>query len=166
MIEPMRLGFLSVQRKLYQWSRNNPDNCYRELWNWVTGLRNLRCAWRKIASNRGSRTAGIDGMTVGRVRDGRGSEVFLKKLPNDLRAGRYRPSPRRRKWIPKRVNRRSSDPWAFRWSAHSARSSNTHSDSIVVTIRSIRLRSGGCGFYSNGAGVVCGSTSASVPTGR
>ena len=42
---------LGVQRKLYQWSRNNPDGCYRELWNWVTDLRNLRCAWRKIASN-------------------------------------------------------------------------------------------------------------------
>ena len=38
---------LSVQRKLYQWSRNNPESRYRELWNWVTDLRNLRCAWRK-----------------------------------------------------------------------------------------------------------------------
>ena len=92
---------LSVQRKLYQWSRNNPDSCYRELWNWVTDLRNLRCAWRKIASNKGSRTAGPDGMTVGRIRDGQGSEVFLRELRNDLRAGRYRPSPCRRKWIPK-----------------------------------------------------------------
>jgi RNA-directed DNA polymerase len=92
---------LGVQRKLYQWSRNNPDSCYRELWNWLTDFRNLRCAWRKIAGNRGSRTAGIDGMTVGRIRDGQGSEVFLKKLRNDLRASRYRPSPCRRKWIPK-----------------------------------------------------------------
>jgi RNA-directed DNA polymerase len=79
---------LGVQRKLYQWSRNNPDSCYRELWNWVTDLRNLHCAWRKIARNRGSRTAGIDGMTVGRIGDGQGSEVFLKELRNDLRAGR------------------------------------------------------------------------------
>lgn len=75
MIEPMRLGSSNVQRKLYQWSRNNPDGCYRELWNWVTDLRNLRCAWRKIASNKGSHTAGLDGMTVGRIRDGQGSEV-------------------------------------------------------------------------------------------
>ena len=92
---------LGVQRKLYQWSRNNPDSCYRELWNWVTDRRNLRCAWRKIASNQGSRTAGIDGMTVARIRDGRGSEALLMELRNDLRAGRYRPHPCRRKWIPK-----------------------------------------------------------------
>jgi RNA-directed DNA polymerase len=71
---------LSVQRKLYQWSRNNPDTCYRELWNWVTDRRNLRCAWRKIASNKGSRTAGIDGMTVERIQAGQGSEAFLIEL--------------------------------------------------------------------------------------
>lgn len=46
---------LGVQRKLYQWSRDNPESCYRELWNWVIDPRNLRCAWRKIASNKGKR---------------------------------------------------------------------------------------------------------------
>jgi len=91
---------LSVQHKLYQWSRNNPDSCYRELWNWVTDLRNLRCAWRRIVSNKGSRTAGIDGITVASIRR-RGIEAFLKGLRDDLRAGRYRPRPGRRKWIPK-----------------------------------------------------------------
>ena len=76
MIEPIRLGSSAcnasyiMQRKLYQWSRNNPDSCYRELWTWVTDLRNLHCAWRKIASNKGSRTAGPDGMTVDGIRDG------------------------------------------------------------------------------------------------
>jgi len=84
---------LSVQRKLYQWSRNNPDICYRELWNWVTDRRNLRCAWRKIASNKGSRTAGIDGMTVERIRASSGSEAFLIELRNDLRSGHYRAEP-------------------------------------------------------------------------
>ena len=92
---------LGVQRKLYQWSRNNPDSSYRELWNWVTDPRNLRCAWRKIAGNKGNRTAGIDGMTVRKIRDGQGSEAFLVQLRCDLRTGRYQPSPSRRKWIPK-----------------------------------------------------------------
>ncbi len=92
---------LSVQHKLYQWSRNNPTSCYRELWNWVTDHHNLRCAWRNIASNKGSRTAGIDGMTVSKIRGGQGSEAFLAKLRDDLRTGRYRPSPCRRKLIPK-----------------------------------------------------------------
>ncbi len=92
---------LGVQRKLYQWSRDNPDGCYRELWNWLTDLRNLRCAWRKIASNHGSRTAGVDGMTVSRIRRNEGRETFLGKLRDELRTGRYRPRPCRRKLIPK-----------------------------------------------------------------
>lgn len=100
---------LSIQRKLYQWSEANPDDCYRELWNWVTDPRNLRCAWRQIASNRGARTAGVDGMTVGRIRTTTGHDAYLQALRDDLRAGRYCPSPCRRKWIPK-----SGKPGKFR----------------------------------------------------
>src|SRR5262245_37477140 len=59
---------LNVQQKLHQWSRENPRDEYRELWNWVTDLRNLRCAWRHVASNKGKRTPGVDGVTVGRIR--------------------------------------------------------------------------------------------------
>lgn len=92
---------LSIQRKLYQWSEANPDGCYRELWNWVTDPRNLRCAWRQIASNKGARTAGVDGKTVGRICSTMGREAFLQELRDDLRSGRYRPHPCRRKWIPK-----------------------------------------------------------------
>src|SRR6266849_7128605 len=43
---------LGVQRKLYQWSRANPNEPYRDLWNWVTDIRNLRCAWRRVAQNK------------------------------------------------------------------------------------------------------------------
>ena len=100
---------LSTQRKLYQWSEANPDGCYRELWNWVTDLRNLRCAWRQIASNRGARTAGVDGKTVGRICATMGREAFLQELRDNLRTGRYQPSPCRRKWIPK-----SGKPGQFR----------------------------------------------------
>ena len=92
---------LSIQRKLYQWSEANPDGCYRELWNWATDLRNLRCAWRQIASNKGARTAGVDGRTVGRICSTMGCEAFLQELRDDLRAGRFQPRPCRRKWIPK-----------------------------------------------------------------
>jgi len=92
---------LSVQRKLYQWSRAHAEDSYRDLWNWITDLRNLRCAWRKIALNKGRRTAGVDGMTVAGIRAGMGSELFLEQLQSDLERGRYQPSPSRRKLIPK-----------------------------------------------------------------
>ena len=63
-----KVWLLGVQRKLYQWSRENPEGAYRELWGWVTDTRNLRCAWRTVASNKGKRTPGIDGVTVKHIR--------------------------------------------------------------------------------------------------
>jgi len=39
-----KVWLLNVQRKLYQWSRENPEGQYRELWGWITDSRNLRCA--------------------------------------------------------------------------------------------------------------------------
>lgn len=100
---------LSVQCKLYQWSKANPDDAWRDMWGWLTDLRTLRHAWRRVASNRGRRSAGIDGMTVGRIRKRMGEQSFLEKLQAELRSGAYRPSPSRRKLIPK-----SGKPGRFR----------------------------------------------------
>ena len=103
---------LSVQHKLYQWSRNNPDSCYRELWNWVTDLRNLRCAWRRIASNKGSRTAGIDGITVASIRR-RGIEAFLKGLRENCGRAGIGQARVVGSGFPSRVSQGSSDPWGL-----------------------------------------------------
>lgn len=91
---------LGVQRRLYQWSKAHPDEGWRDMWGWFTDLRTLRHAWQRVALNKGGRTAGIDGMTVGRIRK-RGEGRFLKELQAELRCGAYRPSPARRKLIPK-----------------------------------------------------------------
>ena len=92
---------LDVQRKLYQWSKANPDDIWRDMWGWLTDIRTLRCAWRRVASNRGARTAGVDGMTVRRIRNKPGEQRFLAGLQADLRFGAYRPNPARRVLIPK-----------------------------------------------------------------
>lgn len=93
---------LNVQAKLYQWSREHPEEPYRELWNWIIDPRNLRCAWRRVTTNRGHRTPGIDGLTVNRIRRKHGDQVFLDGLRQELRESSYQPSPSRRKMIPKR----------------------------------------------------------------
>jgi len=97
-----RSWLLNVQAKLYQWSKAHPDAPYRELWNWITDPRNLGCAWRKVAANRGRRTPGIDGMTVNGIRRKYGVQAFLGGIREELRDSSYRPSPSRRKMIPKR----------------------------------------------------------------
>ena len=93
---------LNVQTKLYQWSRENTEQPYRDLWNWVTDPRNLRCAWRRIAANKGKRTPGVDGETVGSIRRDKGEAAFLDNVRVELLTNSYRPSPCRRKMIPKR----------------------------------------------------------------
>ena len=92
---------LSVQRKLYQWSKANPDDAWRDMWGWLTDPRMLRHAWRRVASNQGRRSAGIDGMTVGHIQQRLVSFAFSRELQAELRSGAYRPSPSRRKLIPK-----------------------------------------------------------------
>lgn len=97
-----RAWLLNVQRKLYQWSRGNPEEAYRDMWNWVTDPHNLRCAWRRVAASKGARTPGVDGKTVKRIQREQGEELFLRGIRQQLRDGSYRPHPCRRKLIPKR----------------------------------------------------------------
>ena len=92
---------LGVQRKLYQWSKAHPDEGWGDMWGWLTDPRTLRCAWRRVASNRGKRSAGVDGITVGRIRAKVGEQRFLDGLQAELRRGAYQPSPSRRVLIPK-----------------------------------------------------------------
>ena len=92
---------LGVQRKLYQWSKANPKEQYRELWNWVTDIRNLRYAWNRVARNKGKRTPGIDGITAGSVMRDMGVITFWESLQRELKDGTYRPRSCRRKLIPK-----------------------------------------------------------------
>ena len=58
-------------------------------------------AWRRVTSNRGRRSAGIDGLTVDRIQRRIGEQFYLDQIRSDLRSGAYRPSPSRRKLIPK-----------------------------------------------------------------
>ncbi len=92
---------LDVQRKLYQWSQANPNDAWRDMWGWLTDPRMLRHSWRRVASNRGRRSAGIDGVTADSIRKKGNEQRFLDELQAELRSGAYRPSPSRRKLIPK-----------------------------------------------------------------
>ncbi|MER8607442.1 hypothetical protein NKH48_27700 [Mesorhizobium sp. M1233] len=64
-----KVWVLGIQSKLYQGSKANPDQ-WRDMWAWSTGLRVLRHAWQRAASNKGGRTTGVDRMTVGRIGTG------------------------------------------------------------------------------------------------
>ena len=58
----------------------------------------LREAWRRVRSNRGA--AGVDEETIRSIEE-TGEDAVLEIIKEDLEAGRYRPSPVRRRYIPK-----------------------------------------------------------------
>ena len=72
---------LGVQRKLYQWSQAHPEDAYRDLWNWIPDIRNLRCAWwrgaRPYAHASCARIIPASPITASRA--GRFAEVMLMK---------------------------------------------------------------------------------------
>jgi RNA-directed DNA polymerase len=90
-----------MQVKLHQWAREDPSRQFGDLFNLVHDPAFLVDAFARVASNKGSRTAGADGRTVAQIRSGIGVDQFLSDLRQELKARTFRPSPVRRVEIPK-----------------------------------------------------------------
>lgn len=89
-----------MQTKLHQWAKEHPGEALDDAWGLVTNTRVLAHAWARLAENKGSKTAGIDGMTRCRVEE-RGIERFIEEVRASLRSGEYAPLPVREHAIPK-----------------------------------------------------------------
>lgn len=93
---------LDMQRKLHRWSSEDPNKVFADLFNIVCDRRILAVAWSRLASNRGSRTPGTDGVTRRTVEERPGGAVgYLDEIREALRKGTYRPEPVRQRLIPK-----------------------------------------------------------------
>jgi RNA-directed DNA polymerase len=92
---------LEIQTRLHRWSADDPQRRFNDLANLVSDPAFLVVAWRRVAGNRGSRTAGVDGYTVRYIRAKLGEEAFLSGLRDDLKARTFRPMPVRERMIPK-----------------------------------------------------------------
>jgi RNA-directed DNA polymerase len=100
-LEEAKLRVLEIQTKLNRFSTDDSDRRFDDLFNLVTDPAFLRVGWERIRTNRGARTAGVDGQTAHYIRGVRGEERFLADLRADLRAGRFAPLPVRERMIPK-----------------------------------------------------------------
>ena len=90
---------LAMQTKLHRWAVGDPDRRFDDLYNLVYDPAFLVVAWTRIRSNRGARTAGVDGITPKAVTDVIG---LLEALREDLKARRFQPDRVREVKIPKR----------------------------------------------------------------
>src|ERR1017187_1594659 len=87
-----------LQRKLYVCAKRSKTRRFHALYDRIYRSDVLWEAWRRVRSNGGA--AGIDGETIQAIEQ-RGPEEFLLEIEAALRAGRYRPSAVKRRWIPK-----------------------------------------------------------------
>ena len=92
---------LGWQTKLHAWAVADPHRRFPDLYNLVYDLRTLSAAWEHLKANKGSQTAGVDGMTRYHVEQRVGVTTFLRDLHTQLKTHQYRPQPVRQKGIPK-----------------------------------------------------------------
>jgi group II intron reverse transcriptase/maturase len=87
-----------LQRKLWVCAKQSKTRRFHALYDRIYRSDVLREAWRRVRSNGGA--AGVDRQTLEHIEQ-QGVDQFLADIEADLRAGRYRPSPVRRQYIPK-----------------------------------------------------------------
>jgi RNA-directed DNA polymerase len=90
-----------MQTKLHRWAVADPDRRFDDLFNFVHDPATLLIAFDRVAGNVGSRTAGVDGLTVADVEMQVGIPGFLDDLRVQLKRGTFRPLPVRERKIPK-----------------------------------------------------------------
>ena len=87
-----------LQRTLYKAAKRHRGRRFHALYDRIYRGDVLMEAWKRVRSKRGA--GGVDGETLSMI-ESRGVEEFLRDLRDDLRSGRYRPRPVRRRYIPK-----------------------------------------------------------------
>jgi len=90
-----------IQAKLHRWARDDPHRRFDDLFNLVADPAFLLVGWDRVRSNKGARTAGVDGRTARSIEVGQGVEDFLDGLRSALKDRSFRPLPVRERMIPK-----------------------------------------------------------------
>jgi len=90
-----------MQAKLHRWAAADPGRRFDDLFNFVHDPTTLIVAFERVAGNTGSRTPGVDGLTVADVEEVIGVPGFLDDLHARLKAGTFAPLRVRERKIPK-----------------------------------------------------------------
>ncbi len=89
---------LAMQTKLHQWATGDPGRRFDDLYNLVHDPAFLVVAWNRVRTNKGARSAGVDGIAPRAIT---AEGEFLGGLRDELRARRFAPTRVREKTIPK-----------------------------------------------------------------
>src|SRR6266536_2629408 len=92
---------LGIQNKLHRWAREEPRRVFDDLFNLVADPAFLWVARERVRSNKGAKTAGVDGQTAASIIARIGVEEFLDGMRTSLRQRSFQPLPARERMIPK-----------------------------------------------------------------
>jgi RNA-directed DNA polymerase len=92
---------LEIQAKLHRWAVDDPHRRFDDLYNLIADPAFLLVAWFRVRSNKGARTAGVDGMTAHAVRLWQQDSLLLEQLRVELKTREFRPMAVRPVDIPK-----------------------------------------------------------------
>src|SRR5579863_7744060 len=87
-----------LQRRLWVCAKQSRTRRFHVLYDRIHRSDVLWEAWKRVRSNKGA--AGVDEVTLRSIEE-QGVSKFLEGIQADLKAGQYRPSPVKRRWIPK-----------------------------------------------------------------
>jgi RNA-directed DNA polymerase len=98
-LEEAESRVLAMQMKLHRWAVSDSGCRFDDLYNLVYDPAFLVTAWGRVRTNKGARTAGVDGVVPRAI--GRAAGALLAELRADLKARRFIPARVREKRIPK-----------------------------------------------------------------
>ncbi len=87
-----------LQRRLWVCAKQSRTRRFHVQYDRIHRSDVLWEAWKRVRSNKGA--AGVDEVTLRSIEE-QGVSKFLEGIQADLKAGQYRPSPVKRRWIPK-----------------------------------------------------------------
>jgi len=95
-----------IQTSFARKAVHQPEHRFCDLYSLICSRTWIEEALNRVLSNQGSRTAGVDGVTVRRFADPDYRAAFVEETQCLLREKRYRPQPCRRVYIPKAGGKR------------------------------------------------------------
>src|SRR5579863_6290894 len=87
-----------LQRRLWVCAKQSRTRRFHALYDRIYRSDVLWEAWKRVRSNKGA--AGVDEVTLRSIEE-QGVTRFLEGIQAELKTGQYRPSPVKRRWIPK-----------------------------------------------------------------
>lgn len=92
---------IKTQRSLAIKAEHNPTHQFDHLFRLICREEWIQAALLAVLSNKGAKTAGVDGVTKKALSSQTAQAEFVEELRAELRLKRYRPMPVRRVYIPK-----------------------------------------------------------------